>query len=125
MTDCPTSERLWAYLLGACEGPERDVLDAHVLDCRACLVEYFNLKRVNEDGAAFDERPRPAVRARLRDAVRRRGPRRMWLVVGAAAAAAVVFLLGSRVMLTPQPLPPPPGTLGSGLYDALPFDERT
>jgi hypothetical protein len=100
------------------------VLDAHVLGCRTCLVELLRLKRVNEDGAAFDERPSPLLQAKLRKAVARRGPRRLLLVVGAAAAAAVVFLLASR-LATPQPLPPPPGTLGSGLYDALPFDERT
>lgn len=124
MSECPATPRWWAYLLGASDEPERDALDAHVLGCRACLSEFLRLKRINEDGAAFDERPSPKVHASLRKAVARRGPRKLWLVVGAAAAAAVVFLLASR-LTTPQPLPPPPGTAGSGLYDALPFDERT
>jgi anti-sigma factor RsiW len=125
MTSCPETPRLWAYVLGACDELERDVLDAHVLDCRGCLFQMLKLKRITEDGAAFEQRPAPGAHARLREVVARRRPRRLWLVVGAAAAAAIVFVLAVRASWAPAPLLPPPAAAGSGVVDLLPFDERT
>jgi hypothetical protein len=126
MTSCPDSPRLWACVLGACDEPERDALDAHVLDCRPCLIEFLRLKRVTEDGAAFEQRPAPAVHAKLRQVVASRRPRRkLWLVAGAAAAAAALIILAVRASAAWHPLAPPPDAASEGYVDVIPFNERT
>jgi hypothetical protein len=43
---------------------ERDAIDAHLLECRACLKAYLALKRAAERGPL--EKPSSAVRQRLR-----------------------------------------------------------
>jgi hypothetical protein len=114
------------WVLGACEEPERDALDAHVLECRTCLVEGLRLKRVTEDGAAFEQRPSEKVRAKLRQRVLSARPKRkLWVVVGAAAAAAVLFVLALRASSTWRPLLPPPAAGGARFVDVIPFNERT
>ncbi len=88
---------LLPFHLGALEEAEREHLEAHLLGCRACLAEYLALKRRFDSASAFEDRPSPAARERLRTEVRRRLPRaltrpRVW-AVGAALAAARVALL--------------------------------
>jgi len=118
MTCDEVTPALLAWQLGACESPEREAIDAHLAGCSACLSKFLATKRVTEDAAAFDERPAPAVRARLRSSVgkRARRPVRRW-VVGLAAAALLLGFVGWRAR-TPPPLSPPPAAAGHGLVDA-------
>ena len=64
--------QLVAYHLGTVSDEQRDSLEAHLLACRACLRTYLALKRAGD--RAESERPRPAVRARLRAEVARAFP---------------------------------------------------
>ncbi|MDP1821754.1 MAG: zf-HC2 domain-containing protein [Archangium sp.] len=119
MTCDDVTPALLAWQLGACESPERDAIDVHLATCPACLGRFLATKRITEDAAAFDERPAPAVRERLRGHVARRArrPVRTSWVVGLAAAALLLGFLGWRV-LTPAPLTTPPAAAGHGLVDA-------
>ena len=118
MTCDDVTPTLLAWQLGGCESPEREFIDAHVAACPTCLATFLSLKRIAEDAAAFDERPAPAIRARLRDTVgkRARRPVRRW-VVGLAAAALLLAFMGWRV-LTPASLTAPASAAGHGLVDA-------
>jgi hypothetical protein len=55
---------LVAYHLATVADDERDAIDAHLLDCTACLKTYLALKRATDRRPL--ERPSGAVRARLR-----------------------------------------------------------
>jgi len=91
--DCTgVAHHLLAYRLGTLEGGEggeRDAIDAHLLDCRACLEAYLALKRATE--ARPLERPSAEARARLRGAVAAR--------FGGGAPAARVSFFGRRIPL--------------------------
>lgn len=118
MTPCSEIEPLLLpYELGAATLPERDACDAHVSGCPGCLTKYLALKRLREDAAAFDERPLPSTRARLRARVARRAPRRP--VVWAFAAAALVALVLALQLLRPAPPASPPAML----IDSAPLPE--
>jgi anti-sigma factor RsiW len=86
------------YHFGTLE--DRAALEAHLVDCRACLAHFFELKRAVELGEAA---PRPSrdARARLRAAVadelrpKRPAPvpRAWWERPAAFALAASVVLV--------------------------------
>jgi anti-sigma factor RsiW len=120
MTCDDVTPALLAWQLGACEGPEREAIDAHLAACPACVARALATKRVTEDAAAFDERPSLPVRERLRATVAKRAQRRpvavRW-VVGLAAAALIIALVGWR-MLAPPSLSTPASAAGHGLVDA-------
>lgn len=123
MTTCTDiTPHLFGYQLGACERDVRDDIDAHLLGCSACLSTALAYKRVNEDGAAFDERPSPKVRHRLRSAVlaKRKPPVAVWVMAIAALAFAVIGTLWVR-------RPAPTLTDVTGLVDAptLTFSKGT
>jgi len=104
---------LLGYHLGTLDLVLRDGIDAHLLACRGCLTRYLEVKRALEDGQLPDERPSPALRARVRAdvaAIVAPRPRRIRpaYVVGFAAAAAAIFLfafeLGAgKLHLKPAP----------------------
>lgn len=60
-------EELFAYHFGACEDPDRDRIDAHLVSCSECLRFYLALKRRIEVGAS--EKPSQETRERLRENV--------------------------------------------------------
>jgi anti-sigma factor RsiW len=63
--DCSgVASHLVAYHLGTVTDEERDAVEAHIVECSACLVTYLALKRAAD--RAELERPRPEVRERLR-----------------------------------------------------------
>jgi anti-sigma factor RsiW len=126
MTRCPDSNQWWAYVLGACDDAQRDALDAHLFACHGCLTQMVRLKRLTEDGAAFDMRPAPRVHEQLRQVVAARRPRRsLWLAVGAAAAAVVLGVLVVRAASQRRAPLPAPAAATDGFVDAIPFNERT
>lgn len=119
MTCDDVTPALLAWQLGACEGPEREAIDAHLAGCPSCLSRGLATKRIAEDAAAFEERPSLAVRERLRATVAKRARRAVpvrW-VVGLAAAALILAFVGWRV-LAPPSLSTPPSAAGHGLVDA-------
>jgi hypothetical protein len=85
------------FYLGALEEDELDAAQAHLLACRTCLSEYLSAKRRVDSAAAFDERPSPAARHRLRTEVSHRlrpafyRPR-VWAAVAAIAALLFFFV---------------------------------
>lgn len=119
MTCDDVSPALLGWQLGACESPEREAIDAHLATCSACLAKFLALKRVTEDAAAFDERPNPAIRNRLRARVsqRARRPVRGWMVGLAAAAMLLLGFMGWRALSAPS-LIAPPAAAGHGVVDA-------
>jgi anti-sigma factor RsiW len=60
---------LVAYHLGTVSEEEADTVEAHIVDCSACLKTYLALKRAAD--RAQLEQPRPEVKARLRAEVAR------------------------------------------------------
>jgi anti-sigma factor RsiW len=122
MTCDEVTPALLAWQLGACASPEREQIEEHVKGCAACLAKLFATKRLTEDAAAFDERPSPVMRERLRARVKQRAsvkaPRRVTWVMGLAAAAALIILglVGWRA-LSSGSLSTPPSAAGNGLVD--------
>lgn len=120
MTCDEVTPSLLAWQLGASTSPEREGIEEHLKTCTACFAKFLVIKRVNEDAAAFDERPSPLVRERLRKRVKQaRAPRRVTWVMGLAAAAALIILgvAGWRA-LSNGSLNTPPAAAGHGLVDA-------
>ncbi|MBK7862241.1 MAG: zf-HC2 domain-containing protein [Archangiaceae bacterium] len=117
MTCAELEPLLMPYELGASTPAERDACETHLAACPACLAAFLSLKRVREDAAAFDERPSPVVRDRLRARVAARSRRRpvLW---AAAAAALIAAALALKVLLQPPPPAPP-----SSLIDSAPPSE--
>lgn len=116
MTACDdVLPELFGYHLGASEPERRASIDAHLVSCSSCLRAYLEHKRVTEDGAAFEARPSPRVRERLRAEVRRRKPTRFapWVALAAAASLAV-----AGVWWAMQPSAPALRTLPNDLVDA-------
>jgi anti-sigma factor RsiW len=71
--DCPgIASQLVAYHLGLLPDAEADVVDEHLVGCRACLKTYLAVKR-GSDKAELDG-PGPGVKARLRAEVARAFP---------------------------------------------------
>ena len=62
-------EKISDYYFGAISRPEREAIDRHLLDCRACLSEFLELKDAVETGGEGGEAPGPEARARLFRAV--------------------------------------------------------
>lgn len=105
--DCTVVD-LVAYQIGGIAEDDRSAVEAHLVECRACLGTYLAIKRA-ADRAAAAERPRPEVKARLRAEVARAFPpkkarpvsflgRRIPLYQGfalAAAAAAIAIIAPS------------------------------
>jgi predicted anti-sigma-YlaC factor YlaD len=108
--DCTGIADLALYHLGAVTEEERDVVEAHLMACSACLKTYLAVKRAAE--RSDRERPRPHVRARLREEVGRAFPsperrsklaifgRRIPLYQGfaLAAVAAAVALVAPNIV---------------------------
>jgi hypothetical protein len=100
---------LVAYQLGAVTDEEADAVDAHLVECSACLKTYLTLKRAAARAAV--DRPGPEVKARLRAEVARSFPakrsrpiavlaRRIPLYQGVALAAiAASIALGAPGVL--------------------------
>lgn len=115
---------LLPFHLGACEEPTRDLLERHLHDCEGCLDRFFATKRGCESAAAFEDRPSPMVREKVRalaiaQGLRPRSKRaRLTLVVGLAAAAALLWFLGTRMLNAPAPLRAPQAN--QGLVDSSP-----
>jgi hypothetical protein len=117
MTPQHVAQDLLRYHLGAAEDAEHASVEAHLLECKECLVAYLGLKRRFDFAAATDERPSPRVRERLRsDLLRRQRPARsVRFVAWGMAAAAAALLMFLWVQRTPPPHELPqaeaPGTL--------------
>jgi hypothetical protein len=109
---------LVAFELGATEGAERDACDAHLAGCSSCLASFLQLKRTREDAAAFDQRPGPQVRDRLRARVSNRSKRGPALWAAAAAALAALALV-LRLLSLHSNDPARPGAL----VDSAPLSE--
>ena len=95
---------LIAYHFGSTPDDARLRIDEHLLGCTDCLRSYLALKHHFAEGVSLGERPSPAARQRLRDAVasefRPSAPARAarWLrrpipLYQGVAAAAVVLAL--------------------------------
>lgn len=98
---CETIElTLVDFQLAAVDEETRARIEAHLLECNACLKSYLALKR-NLETAENEPAPSPTSRARLRAAVAEHlhpspKPWRWWeqpLAFGFATAALVVALL--------------------------------
>jgi anti-sigma factor RsiW len=110
--DCTgVAGHLVAYHFATVSDEERDAIDAHLLGCTTCLASYLALKRATDKSPP--ERPRAAVKARLRAEVASAFPervqpsarvrllaRRIPLYQGlfAAAAAAAIALVVPRLV---------------------------
>jgi anti-sigma factor RsiW len=109
--DCTgIADHLVGYHVGAVDESERDAVEAHLVECSACVRTYLALKRASD--RAELERPRPEVRARLRAEVARAFPaptRRskvaffprsipLYQGVGLAALAASIALAAPRLL---------------------------
>lgn len=117
---------LVAYHLGAIDEAARERVEAHLVECAACVRAYITLKRHAEQGAA---RPSYAAKMRLRDAVSAEfetSPRariRRWLRrpiplyqgIAAAAVIAIAALAAPQIArLTGQAAKPPPAAIAGG-----------
>lgn len=115
MNDHHVTEALLRFHLGASDDAEHAAVDAHLLECRACLGELLSLKRRFDAAAAFDERPSAQVRERLRAGVRRklglRVTRPRLFAAGAVALAAALLALAWFGRAKPAPHPVPRDTL--------------
>src|SRR5690348_8865692 len=93
--DCAgVASHLVGYHVGTVTEEERDLVEAHLLECGGCLRTYLALKRA-ADRAGL-ERPRPEVKERLRAEVARAFPARAARVRWTAPMRAV---LGRRIPL--------------------------
>ena len=118
---CPdVRPRLFAYHLGAGDLGLRDDIDAHLTGCPECLRAFLAHKRTCEDGGAFDERPSPALRQRLRTVVaaRRRVPRAPKVVWVMAVAALALAVLGAMYVIRAPLAPLSRPAEAPGLVDA-------
>ena len=61
MTCDDVTPALLGWQLGACDSPDRELIDAHLATCPSCLSKFLATKRITEDAAAFDEQPRAAA----------------------------------------------------------------
>ena len=102
--DCAgVAEHLVSYHLGSASDAEREAVEAHLVDCHACVKIYLAVKRA----ADHAERPSPAVRERLRASVAAAFPRPTKIVllrkiplyqgVALAALAAAIALFAPSV----------------------------
>ena len=99
--DCTLIQvELVPYHLGALSGSDYDAIEAHLVECKECLVAYMAVKRHLEVAPA---RPSEATRKRLREDVEREFggasvrsffARPIPLYQGLAVAAAVALLVG-------------------------------
>jgi hypothetical protein len=110
---CDQARPLWPLFHAGAAGPERDDLDAHLLDCRACLERYLATKRLSEDAPLSLERPSSSVREKLRGEVAALAPRaparlRYWALGLSAAAAALAALALALAQHRPTPKPNSP-----------------
>lgn len=108
------SPELVAYHFGVVTAQTRPAVEEHLLACPSCLRSYLALKREIET-AESQERPSPAARRRLRQAVARelRGeepvPWSFWerlLALGFASAAVAVALVAAQLISTGEGGPP-------------------
>jgi anti-sigma factor RsiW len=115
MTCDDASRRFVGFCFATLDDDERAALEAHLLECRACLAEYLAVKRAL-DLAEDVPAPRPEVRLRLRRAVAEElgvAPlavaRARWERPAAIAFAAVALLAATGTMrwLTSGPGAPP------------------
>ena len=100
---------LCAFHFGTVSEETRRALEAHLPGCPACLRAFLSLKREIET-AEHEERPSPAARARLRQAVAEElglaRPRRAWswwerpLAFGFAAAAVLLAMIMVGLLAT-------------------------
>ena len=104
---------LVGYHFGEVERESRSDIEAHLLECRACLRDFLALKREIET-AETDVAPSRAARLALREAVAKevRSPERRWswwerpfAVVFAGAAVAVAFLAVQNIASGPGKMP--------------------
>ncbi len=119
------TDALVAYHFATATEQERDRVDAHLLECTACLDTYLKLKRASERAPV--EKPSARVKARLRArmvdmyagpharAARTASARGLLLrkiplyqgFLAAAAAAALTLLLPRAQSTRPVPQPSP------------------
>jgi anti-sigma factor RsiW len=104
--DCAgVAQHLVSYHLGSASDSEREAVEAHLVDCHACVKAYLAVKRAAD--RAELERPSPAVRERLRASVAAAFPRPTKIVfarkiplyqgVALAALAAAIALFAPNV----------------------------
>ena len=112
--DCvEVASRLVAYHFATLDEGERDAVEAHILECRACLSSYFALKRAR-DGIRSSSKPSAHARMRLREAVA--------LEFAAAKASRVEAPAGALASLSAflaRPIPVYQGALAAALAAAL------
>ena len=113
MTCDEIRSELIPYHFGEVSAETRDLLEAHLPGCPACVAELLSLKRAIETA---DEAARPSdlARARLRAAVASAvgaGPRRRWErpFAFAFAASAVLAAMFAMRSMTSGPGAPPLG----------------
>jgi anti-sigma factor RsiW len=102
---------LVALHFGALDDPRRAEVERHLTGCTACVAEFLALKRDVECSVA---RPRPQVRASVRQAVARElgllpAPRSWWerpLAAGLALAAVFLAMTTLQVITTATPSAP-------------------
>jgi anti-sigma factor RsiW len=71
--DCTlTQDRLIGYHFATIDDDERAKVEAHLVECKACLRTYLSLKAHVDRGATSRDSPSPAARDRLRAAVETR-----------------------------------------------------
>jgi anti-sigma factor RsiW len=90
---------LVSYHFGMIEVDARERVEKHLLECPQCLRDYIALKREME---TTEERPSPAAKARLREAVAREVGRRVtwsWWERPLAVAFAAVAILTAGSMV--------------------------
>ena len=112
MTCHDARSELLEYHFGLLE--DRAVLEQHLLECRACLEHFFELKRAVELGEGSPG-PSEQARARIRAAVAdeltpKRRVQRLWWErpVAIALAASVVLVAGAATRaITSGPGSPP------------------
>ena len=92
---------------------DRESIEAHLVECRACLQAFLDVKRAVEAGDE-DARPSKALRVRLRNSVRNELRPLKWIwwerPAAFAVAASIVLLAGAAVkQMTSGPGSPPNG----------------
>jgi hypothetical protein len=111
MTCDRTAGALVAYHFGVVEDGTRERLEAHLLECRACLADFLALKRDIELSATAEAAPSGGARSRLRETVAKEVTRHLprkksswWetaLLFGfAGTAVACAFAITSQIAIS-------------------------
>lgn len=117
--------QLLEFHFGSLVATDRDAVEAHVLMCADCMRDFVLMKRDVELGATDNQRPAPAVRARILASPMPQ----MWVtyrrrvtLIAIAAAALLALYRGHSHRVSPQREFPPVTTASEGHSEAQLID---